>query len=187
MSMPQNNWFVITGGPSTGKTTLLNALAEHGYITIPEAARLVIDDGLAAGLTIDQIRGDEAKFQADVLERKILIENELHDGHTAVLDRGIHDSIAYTRLYDEPVSEKLKKAAQTAAYKQVFLLEPLATYEQDYARTESPELVAKLHQLLHDAYAEHGMQPILVPALPVPERVKFVLQHIDEPPTLDVA
>ena len=35
-------FFVITGGPGVGKTTLLNALSTNGYKTIPEAARTII-------------------------------------------------------------------------------------------------------------------------------------------------
>ena len=30
------NWYVITGGPSTGKTTLINMLKEEGYNTTIE-------------------------------------------------------------------------------------------------------------------------------------------------------
>ncbi|MGE4512409.1 MAG: AAA family ATPase, partial [Chryseobacterium sp.] len=36
------NLFVITGGPGTGKTTLLNALSANLYKTIQEAARAII-------------------------------------------------------------------------------------------------------------------------------------------------
>lgn len=36
--------YVLTGGPGTGKTTLLKELAKRGYQTVPEAARLVIQE-----------------------------------------------------------------------------------------------------------------------------------------------
>ena len=49
--MSNSSWYVITGGPSTGKTTLLEELAKRGYKTIPEVARVVIDEGIAAGKT----------------------------------------------------------------------------------------------------------------------------------------
>ena len=35
----QTNWYVITGGPGSGKTTTVNLLKERGYITTFEHAR----------------------------------------------------------------------------------------------------------------------------------------------------
>jgi predicted ATPase len=37
------NWHVIMGGPSCGKTTLINLLAAKGFRTIPEGARLYME------------------------------------------------------------------------------------------------------------------------------------------------
>jgi predicted ATPase len=36
--------FVITGGPGSGKTALIDALASHGISTMPEAGRARIRD-----------------------------------------------------------------------------------------------------------------------------------------------
>src|ERR1700735_5139046 len=41
--------FVITGGPGSGKSTLINALAEGGIRTMPEAGRAIIRDQVAIG------------------------------------------------------------------------------------------------------------------------------------------
>jgi predicted ATPase len=41
--------FVITGGPGSGKRTLISALAEHGICTMPEAGRAIIRDQVAIG------------------------------------------------------------------------------------------------------------------------------------------
>jgi len=38
----QTNWHVITGGPCSGKSTLIDQLANHGFQTVPESARLYI-------------------------------------------------------------------------------------------------------------------------------------------------
>ncbi|MDO8628127.1 MAG: AAA family ATPase, partial [Nanoarchaeota archaeon] len=35
---------VISGGPGTGKSTLLKKLGEQGFHTIPEAARAIIKE-----------------------------------------------------------------------------------------------------------------------------------------------
>src|SRR5215475_8237423 len=43
--------FVLTGGPGAGKTTVLEALAACGYTYVPESARALIRQRLAAGLS----------------------------------------------------------------------------------------------------------------------------------------
>jgi predicted ATPase len=35
----QTNWHVITGASSSGKTTLIDLLADRGFQTVPEAGR----------------------------------------------------------------------------------------------------------------------------------------------------
>jgi predicted ATPase len=39
---PYNRFFVLTGGPGSGKTTLIEALNARGYATTEEAGRGVI-------------------------------------------------------------------------------------------------------------------------------------------------
>ena len=36
------NFFIITGGPGVGKTTLLEVLAKQGFPYVPEVARKII-------------------------------------------------------------------------------------------------------------------------------------------------
>jgi ABC-type molybdenum transport system ATPase subunit/photorepair protein PhrA len=54
----QTNWHVITGAPCSGKSTLIDQLADSGFQTAPEAARLYFERELATGRTIEEIRQD---------------------------------------------------------------------------------------------------------------------------------
>ncbi len=36
------NLFIVSGGPGSGKTTVLNRIAERGYRVFPEVARRII-------------------------------------------------------------------------------------------------------------------------------------------------
>jgi predicted ATPase len=175
--MSNNNWYVITGGPSTGKSTLLEDLEKHGYKTIPEAARVLIDQEIAKGKTIQEIRKDEQFFQGEVLQMKIDIEKTLNPEEVIFLDRGIPDSESYMLLHDFIIPENLKEVMKNCSYKKVFLLEPL-NYESDYARTETEEERKKLQYLLNKAYEKLGFIVVAVPVLSREERASFVLNNL---------
>jgi predicted ATPase len=179
MMTAANNWYVVTGGPSTGKTTLLDELNKLGYHTIPEAARTVIDEVLGKGISVETLRADEKRFQGDVARLKGEIEAAQDKNALTFFDRGMQDTLAYLRLYNFAVEDWVKALLRTSRYRQVFLLEPLPAFTKDYARTEDANLSKQLRQLLYDAYREHGMEPVIVPSVSVEERVQFVLQNID--------
>lgn len=176
--MTANNWYVITGGPSTGKTTLLAELDKLGYRVVPEGARMVIDEGIAKGLTIEQIRADEGVFQHDVLKFKEKMEAALEDDKLTFLDRAMHDSLAYLRYYEMPIEDWMYELIEKSKYKKVFLLEPLPQFVHDYARTEGADFTKAMDKLLFDAYAEYGMEPVRLPPVSVSDRLQIVLEHV---------
>ncbi len=175
-----NRWYVITGGPSSGKTTLLAELEKLGHNTIPEAARTVIDNGILEGLTVEQIRKDEKKFQEEVTKMKIKIESLHPKDALTFFDRGMHDTLAYMSHYDFEIADWVESAFKTAKYKKVFLLDQLPVFEKDYARTESQDFPEKIYSLLHEAYKKFGFYIVKVPVLPVKQRAQFILENIEE-------
>jgi predicted ATPase len=44
-----NHFFVVTGGPGAGKTSLITELARRGFHTIPESGRAIIREELQSG------------------------------------------------------------------------------------------------------------------------------------------
>jgi len=139
---------------------------------------------LAKGVTIKELRSDEQHFQEEVVRLKEKIE-KLHDKHVLTFfDRGMHDTLAYFRYYAFNIDDWVSQLIQKAHYEKVFLLEPLGHYEKDYARTEGPEFQASIHKLLHDAYSEHGIKPLLVPAMSIEDRVKFILNQVKQEPSV---
>jgi len=75
--MKRNHWYVVTGGPCSGKTTLLQYLEKIGYAVKYEAARQLIDAELKKGKTLAAIRKNEQKFQKKVLHMKVNQESKL--------------------------------------------------------------------------------------------------------------
>jgi predicted ATPase len=176
--MMANNWYVITGGPSTGKTTLLAELEKLGYKTIPEAARTLIDQALSKGVAANELRADEKKFQEDQVRLKEKNESSINTKLPVFFDRGMHDTIGYMRYYNFNVEDWIEEIMHKSRYQKVFLLEPLPIYHRDYARTENDDFIQNIHELLHDTYTEFGMEPISVPAVDLDGRVKFILDKV---------
>ena len=172
-----NNWYVITGGPSSGKTTTVNMLSERGYQTTIEHARHYIDTMHQGGRTVEEIRRNQREFQSGVLEMQIEQEASLAPDKLVFLDRAIPDALAYYRFLNLEVDQRLTKAMQTASYKKIFVLE-LLPFVKDYARTEDQEAQKKIHSLLVDVYTTLHSPVIHVPVLSPEERVNYILNNL---------
>lgn len=91
--MDTDRLFVLTGGPGSGKTTLIEALAVAGIATSPEVGRAVIREQLAIGGDAlpwaDQLAFAELMVVRDVAAR----EAALATGLVTVLDRAFPMSL----------------------------------------------------------------------------------------------
>ena len=173
----QTNWYVITGGPSSGKTTTVNLLKERGYITTFEHARHYLDTQRLKGRTIEDVRKQQREFQLGVLDMQIEQENQISPEVPVFLDRAIPDALAYYRFLNLPEDEKLTEALRTVSYKKIFLLDCLPLMK-DYARTEDEAAQKKIHALLVEVYESLGFPIVQVPVLPPEERVDFILKNL---------
>lgn len=179
--MAINNWYVLTGAPYSGKTTMLKLLEQKGYQTVPELARVHIDEQLAKGITLEELRKDELAFQKNILQFKIDYEKTLDPNKTIFFDRGIPDSQAYYELCGLDNDEFLNQAVTDSAYKKVFLCDYIAfDHKKDYARTETPQEQKKLHELLKKTYQKFDAPLIKVPVLleKKAERINFILDNL---------
>ncbi|MBY0473334.1 ATP-binding protein [Patescibacteria group bacterium] len=177
MNPIKTNWYVITGGPSSGKTTTVNLLAGRGYKTTIEHARHYIDTQKITGKTVEEIRANQLVFQRGVLDMQIAQENELTLDEAVFLDRALPDALAYYRFLNLPEDRDLLQALQAHLYKKVFILDPLPLVK-DYARTENSNDQNVIHGLLIEAYESLGYHAMHVPVLPPEERVDFILKNV---------
>ncbi len=177
MKQRQNNWYVITGAPCSGKTTLLQKLEAKNFHISYEAARIYIDEEMKKGRTLKDIRKNEVSFQKTVLKLKIELEKNLNKEEIIFFERGIHDSSAYYKLCGVKEDSLLKDAIKNSFYKKVFVLDILS-YKKDYARVEDIEQAKKLDLSLEKSYQEAGMNVIRVPVLSLQKRIDFILDRI---------
>ncbi len=173
---PKLNWYVITGGPSSGKTTVLKELEKMGYIVYPEAARVFIDKEMAKGKTLKKIREDEAEFQRKVLKIKIKVEKKAPEDKIVFFDRAIPDSIAYYQICGLAPKEVFK-FCQKKTYRKIFFLEQLPL-EKDYARVENGKTIKKLNNLLRKSYENLGYKVVTIPVMPIKDRLQKILIEI---------
>src|SRR5581483_4706965 len=141
--MPSQH-YVLTGGPCSGKTTLINEMKDRGYSVLPEAARTIIAAELAAGKTIEEIVGDPLALQHKVIAHQLELHQEAPQDEVVFHDRALPDNIAYYRKFNLPIDEIFQKALDAVQYRKIFLLDML-DFNGDAERYESPEEAQWLH------------------------------------------
>lgn len=173
----QTNWYVITGGPGSGKTTTVHLLRNRGYATAIEHARHYIDTQRITGKTIEEIRKNQQEFQTGILDMQIEQEAWLSPDEIVFLDRALPDALAYYRFLNLPVDEKLNNALKKAVYKKIFILDFLPMVN-DYARSENAKAQQEIHALITEVYESLPFPVLHVPVLPPEERVDFILKNL---------
>ncbi len=173
----ESGWFVLTGRPCSGISTTARALRNLGFRIVPEAARTVIDEGIASGRTVAEIRADDAWFQKEIVRRKLDVERTLaRHGGPAFFDRALPDSIAYFEVAGLD-SNEVRALCRPDAYQRVFFLEPLP-FQADYARTEDMRTLELLERRLYEVYVEIGCGVVRIRAGSVESRVDRIQNDI---------
>ena len=122
--MHNPNFFVISGGPGSGKTTVLERLQTLGFCAAPEVARQIIREQVEFDGSALPWRNREA-YTRLMLERSI--ESYLaHAGQTASVfsDSGIPDTLGYARLIGLADDSFIRDACRLYRYAPLVFLAP---------------------------------------------------------------
>jgi predicted ATPase len=178
MTGNSDRFFVVTGGPGAGKTTLIDALARAGYARTVEAARAIIQDQLAIG-------GRALPWRDPAMFTEMMLSWEMRSYRLACaeagpvfFDRGIPELAGYLRLVGLPVPAHVEKAVETFRYNRCVFLAPLwpEIYTQDSERKQTLEDAERSYDAIVKTYTEYGYELVPIPRAPVEERVRFVLR-----------
>ncbi|AOJ69604.1 MULTISPECIES: AAA family ATPase [Burkholderia] len=173
-------FFVITGGPGSGKSTLIDALEARGCARSHEAGRGVIQDQTAIG-------GHALPWRDRAAFAELMLGWEMRSHHLArrargpvFFDRGVPDVIGYLTLSALPVPAHLAAAAERFRYcRDVFIAPPWPEiYVQDAERKQDYAQAVRTYDTMVDTYAACGYRLIELPRASVDERCRFVLDFV---------
>jgi len=169
------NFFVFTGGPGVGKTTLIRQLEAMGELVVAESARAVIREQIACG-GAGAPWIDPKAFCELTVERDIANFDRMADETRRVFfDRGVTDS--YRAEGVEPWPAFLE-AIWTRRYNaRVFVFPPWREiYETDAERRQDWAQAEATFDKIMRAFPEMGYAPVVVPKADVAARADFVLR-----------
>jgi predicted ATPase len=160
---------VLTGGPCSGKTSIINELKKHGYEVIEEIARSVKSRS-APDKTIEEV-------QEKILKKQLKAESRIKSS-IVFLDRSIVDGIAYYKLNEKNPPNKLITAVKNNRYDAVFFLQMLPNYEKDRTRDEDFKKARKINELIRKSYEETGYKIINIPPASIEQRIAFIKKQL---------
>ena len=175
-----DRFHIITGGPGSGKSTLIDALENRGYARTLEAGRAIIQDQLSIG-------GRALPWIDPAFFAELMLSWELRSYRMAesepgpvFFDRGIPDVLGYLRLMNLPVPPHMRKAVENFRYNpRVFLAPPWPEiFTEDRERKQTWEEAIRTSEALRRVYTNSGYELLELPRCPVEDRATFVLDHL---------
>jgi len=172
---------VITGGPGTGKTTLINELEKRNFSCTQEISRQVTQQARENGI-------DHLFLEDPLLFSKLLLEGREQQYKDAIdntasvifFDRGIPDVHAYMNHFGTDYPEIYLEKSKKYRYNLIFLLPPWKEiYTTDDERYESFELSVSIYKHLKIAYTELDYKIVEVPFGNINARVDFMLEQLN--------
>lgn len=174
------NFYIITGGPGSGKTSIIDMLNSRGYLCVSEVGREIIQEQIKIGGDATHSK-NQIRFRDLMLSRSIATFVEVREKVKPVFfDRGIPELVGYCRLIKSDIPESLRDAVKLYYYNQkVFITPPWEEiYQHDTERKQTWEEAVETYQRVAESYIEAGYQLVEIPKASILERVDYILSHI---------
>lgn len=171
---------VITGGPGTGKSTVIKELEQRGFHCMHEISRQVTLDAREQG--VDQLfLSDPLLFSKLLLEGRVKqykVANE-RESEIIFFDRGVPDVHSYMNFTNTTYPDIYIDKSKECKYTTVFLMPPWKDiYSSDNERYESYEESLKIYIFIRESYLQLGYDIIEVPFGSIQVRTDFILESL---------
>ncbi|NMH86188.1 AAA family ATPase [Flavivirga algicola] len=172
---------VITGGPGTGKSTLINELINRGYTCLEEISRQVTLEAKKDG--IDQLFLTNPLLFSELLlkgRRQQFLDAQKLSSEIVFFDRGLPDVLAYMDYIGDAYPQNFINTCKDSTYDIVFILKPWeAIYKSDNERYENFEQALSIHKHLLKTYQDFNYNLIDVPFDTIEKRTDFILNTLN--------
>ncbi|GAA3618135.1 ATP-binding protein [Flavivirga jejuensis] len=172
---------VITGGPGTGKSTIINELISRGYSCLEEISRQVTLDAKKEG--IDQLFLTNPLLFSELLlkgRQQQFLNAETVASDIVFFDRGLPDVLAYMDYIGDSYPQSFVNTCKASTYDTVFILKPWeAIYQSDNERYENFEQALEIHEHLINTYQHYNYTLIDVLFDTVENRTNFILNTLN--------
>ena len=171
---------VITGGPGTGKSTVIEKLTQLEFTCMPEISRIIIKGAQERGI-------DQLFLKDPLLFSKLLLEGRIDQYKKAEItaekivffDRGIPDVFGYLNYLETDYPENFIDQSLKHRYDKVFMMPPWqGIYKTDNERYESYEQSLIIHEHLILAYKKIDYSVVIVPEGNIASRAEFILNSL---------
>jgi predicted ATPase len=176
----EDRFYVVTGGPGSGKSSLIDALERAGYSRTIEAGRAIIQEQMSIG-------GHALPWDDRMLFAEMMLDWEMRSYHDAqqqkgivFFDRGVPDVSGYLRLIGEPLPEHMRKACEVLRYnRRVFVAPPWKEiFRQDRERKQDFDEAVRTCDALVATYQSCGYDLVELPRASIDARAKFVIEQL---------
>lgn len=178
-----DHMFAVTGGPGSGKSSLIGVMARRGVRTMPEAGRAIIRDQVRIG-------GSGLPWADRALFAELMLGWELRSWHEAaagdapvLMDRGIPDVIGYLTLCGLSVPAHVEAAARLHRYNRQVFLAPYwdAIFTQDAERKQDRQEAETTGRVMAETYRRLGYRIVELPLLGIEARADFMTDCLQAP------
>ncbi len=169
------NYYILTGTPGSGKTTLINRLSQLGYYTAPEAATHIISEQQSLGISQPWTRPN---FIDLILQQQVHDYTSSPRNQSVFFDRSPICTYALCQFLNlQPPIDLLTMIENATYQKTVFFIENIGSIKNTHARTISYEdalIFEKIHRV---AYTHFGYRLINIPNTSVEARLQLILDQ----------
>lgn len=176
----QTKKIVITGGPGTGKSSVINELVSRGFFCLEEISRQITRDARKDG-TDQLFLKEPLLFSEKIINARQQQYLQAENSHKPLVffDRGMPDVLAYMDFIGDKYPSQFNEICLNHSYDEVFVLAPWKEiFKSDAERYENFDQAVEIHDYLLKTYQKFNYRLMDVPFAPINARVDYILKEV---------